>query len=142
MKTNHSLDNVANRVADLIVGLEAQLRWNAGSDFIEKAPAMGNVSLSKFRFQSNIQPARQLIRFRWRAGETATVLRRPDAGPAASDGVVVPFFPAMPENASAPQENVGEGRAIRFTLNTRPIFIGDVWVLGGQSNMEFPITKA
>ncbi len=45
---------------------------------------------------------------------------------------------AMPAN-SAPQTMTIAGKS--ETLKLENILVGDVWVLGGQSNMEFPITK-
>ena len=45
---------------------------------------------------------------------------------------------AMPAN-STPQVMTVKGKA--KTLKMDNILVGDVWVLGGQSNMEFPITK-
>jgi len=44
----------------------------------------------------------------------------------------------MPANRS-PQTMTIAGKSETLTLED--ILIGDVWVLGGQSNMEFPITK-
>ncbi len=45
---------------------------------------------------------------------------------------------AMPAN-STPQTMTIAGKS--ETLKLENILMGDVWVLGGQSNMEFPITK-
>lgn len=47
-------------------------------------------------------------------------------------------FPAMPADAS-PQSMVVQGS--EKTLELTNILIGDVWILGGQSNMEFPLER-
>ncbi len=47
-------------------------------------------------------------------------------------------LPAMPASA-APQAMTVEGAKATLTLDN--ILIGDVWVLGGQSNMEFELAK-
>jgi len=45
---------------------------------------------------------------------------------------------AMPAN-SAPQAMTVKGKSLTLTLEN--ILVGDVWLLGGQSNMAFPISK-
>ena len=45
---------------------------------------------------------------------------------------------AMPAN-SAPQKLTVRGRDKTLTLEN--VLVGDVWLLGGQSNMEFPISR-
>ncbi len=47
-------------------------------------------------------------------------------------------FPAMSANATPAQLTV-KGKEKEITLDN--ILIGDVWILGGQSNMEFPLDK-
>ena len=47
-------------------------------------------------------------------------------------------FPAMPASAD-PIEITVKGKSKRITLNN--VLVGDVWVLGGQSNMEHPISR-
>jgi sialate O-acetylesterase len=47
-------------------------------------------------------------------------------------------FPAMSAGAE-PRTLVVKGREKTLTLEN--ILVGDVWVLGGQSNMEFPLTR-
>lgn len=47
-------------------------------------------------------------------------------------------LPAMPAN-SEPQTLLVKGNKTTLTLDN--ILVGDVWLLGGQSNMEFPISK-
>ena len=47
-------------------------------------------------------------------------------------------FPAMKESSS-PTKMTIKGKDETLTLEN--ILIGDIWILGGQSNMEFPLTK-
>jgi len=65
------------------------------------------------------------------AGQTANTV----AGPDRSWKVTLK---AMPANAT-PQVMTIKGQNKTLTLDN--ILIGDVWILGGQSNMEFEITK-
>ena len=44
----------------------------------------------------------------------------------------------VPAN-NAPQTLTVKGKSATLTLEN--ILVGDVWILGGQSNMEFPISK-
>ena len=49
-----------------------------------------------------------------------------------------PALPAMPANAT-PQRMTVKGATNTLVLDN--ILLGDVWVLGGQSNMEHPISR-
>ena len=40
---------------------------------------------------------------------------------------------------SVPQTMLVKGKSATLTLEN--ILVGDVWILGGQSNMEFPISR-
>lgn len=57
---------------------------------------------------------------------------------AAADSTWSVTFPAMPAN-STPQEM--KTRSGASTIHLDNILIGDVWLLGGQSNMEHPISR-
>lgn len=65
------------------------------------------------------------------AGRTATTTAAPDR----SWTVRLPAMPAC----TTPRTMIIEGRNTTLTLEN--ILVGDVWILGGQSNMEFEIAK-
>lgn len=65
------------------------------------------------------------------AGQQQSVVASPDR----SWKVSLTSMPANPD----PQTLTIEGQKKTLTLNN--ILIGDVWVLGGQSNMEFPLDR-
>jgi sialate O-acetylesterase len=113
-----------------------------GKDFTE-VPAVGRGLCLHNLFQSDmvLQRDKPIRIWGWAApDETVTVSFAGQKQPAkaAEDRSWKVTFPAMPANA-APQEMVVKGKDETLTLKN--ILIGDVWVLGGQSNMEFPITR-
>jgi sialate O-acetylesterase len=114
----------------------------AGKDFTE-VPAIGSGLCLHNLFQSDmvLQRDKPIRIWGWAApGETVTVSFAGQArtAKAANDRSWKVSFPALPANA-APQEIVVKGEDKTLTLNN--ILLGDVWVLGGQSNMEFPIER-
>jgi sialate O-acetylesterase len=119
-----------------------QPKLEHGKDFIE-VPAVGNGLCLHNLFQSDmvLQRDKPIRIWGWAApGETVIVsfAGQTQTAKAAEDRSWKVTFPAMPANA-APQEMVVKSKAETLTLKN--ILLGDVWVLGGQSNMEFPITK-
>ena len=122
-----------------------------GKDFIE-TPALANGLSLPNLFQSDmvLQRDKPIRIWGWAAGgETVTVSFAGQTQTAKADevqlgsvkAVMVPWkvtFPAMPANTT-PQEIVVKGTDRTLTLKN--ILIGDVWVLGGQSNMEFQTPK-
>ena len=120
-----------------------QSKLERGKDFIE-VPAISDGLCLHNLFQSAmvLQRDKPIRIWGWAApGESVTVsfAGQTQTAKAAEDRSWKVTFPAMPANA-APQEIVVKGKDETLTL--RNILIGDVWVLGGQSNMEFPIEKA
>ncbi len=67
---------------------------------------------------------------------TASFAGQKQTAVAAKDRSWKVTFPAMPAN-DKPQQITVKGKDKALTLEN--ILIGDVWVLGGQSNMELPL---
>ena len=106
-------------------------------------PAIGAGLCMSNAFQTNmvLQRDKPLKIWGWAdAGEQVTVAcsgQQATATAAADRSWQVTLNP-MPANSS-PQTMTVTGPSTTLTLEN--ILIGDVWVLGGQSNMEFPIYK-
>ena len=113
-----------------------------GESVVESPATEEGLSLHHL-FQSNMVLQRdQPIAVWGRAepGETVTVTfdGREQAATAAADRTWRVVLPALPASA-APRAMVVRGEAVTLTLDN--ILVGDIWVCGGQSNMEFPIAK-
>jgi len=113
-----------------------------GKDFIE-TPALGNGLFLANLFQSDmvLQRDKPIRIWGWAApGETVSVsfAGQSQTAKAAADRSWTVTFSALQAN-SAPAEMVVKGKEKTLALNN--ILLGDVWVLGGQSNMEFQIPK-
>jgi len=120
----------------------AQPKLEPGKDRVE-TPAIGEGLCLHNLFQSNMVLQRdQPIRlWGWAAaGEsiTASFGGKEQTTKAAADRTWSVSFPAMPAS-SDPAKLMVKGASATLTLDN--ILIGDVWVLGGQSNMEFEISK-
>jgi sialate O-acetylesterase len=94
-------------------------------------------------FQSNmvLQRDKPLSIWGWApAGEEVTVSfgGQKQTAKAATDTSWKVVLPAMPANAT-PQQLVVQGKAQTITLDN--ILIGDIWVMGGQSNMQHPLSN-
>lgn len=94
-------------------------------------------------FQSNmvIQRDKPVSIWGWAdAGEEVTVTfnGKEQTATASKDRAWKVTFPAM-SGSSEPLKLTVKGEEKTLTLND--ILVGDVWLLGGQSNMEFPISK-
>ena len=113
-----------------------------GEDFV-RAPAIGDgLSVSNV-FQSNmvVQRDKPLTVWGWAgAGEKVTVSLAGKTGEAVAgkDRAWKVVLEALPADNS-PQ--VMKIQGAKDTLKLENILVGDVWVLGGQSNMEFDIVK-
>lgn len=94
-------------------------------------------------FQSNmvLQRDKPIHVWGWAdAGETVTVsfVGEEASATAAADRSWKVTLPAVPAHAT-PQTMIIKGRDRPLTLEN--ILVGDVWILGGQSNMEFELAK-
>ena len=69
---------------------------------------------------------------------TVTFGGRKQTAKAAADKSWKVVLPAMPAN-STPQQMVVQGRGKTIKLDN--ILIGDIWVMGGQSNMQHPLSN-
>ncbi len=104
-------------------------------------PAVGEGLWVSNVFQTNMVLQRDKPIFIWgwaEPGETVTVAfaGKTTTATADKDRAWKAEVPALPANAT-PQTMTIKGKAKTVTLDN--ILIGDVWVLGGQSNMEHPI---
>ncbi len=117
-------------------------KLETGKDLIE-VPAMGSGLCLHNLFQSDmvLQRDKPIRIWGWAApGETVTVTfaGQTQTATAAADRSWKVTFSAQPANTT-PQEMVFKGK--NQTIALKNILIGDVWLLGGQSNMEFPISN-
>ena len=106
-------------------------------------PAIGDGLCVSNVFQTNmvLQRNKPIHVWGWaEPGEQVTVTFSGEtaSGKADKDRAWKVTLPAKPAN-SKPQKITVKGK--RKTLVLDNILVGDVWVLGGQSNMEFPISK-
>ncbi len=107
------------------------------------APAVSDGLCVSNVFQSHmvLQRDRPIAIWGWAApGEEVTVSfgDARESARAAADRAWRVELPARPANAS-PERLVVAGRGATLTLED--VLVGDVWVLGGQSNMEFELAK-
>ena len=132
-------------LAPLVVGVTAAAAATKGmpkEDVIE-VPAIGAGLCVSNAFQTNmvLQRDKPLTIWGWAAaGEPVTVAcagQEASATAAADRSWQVTLQP-MPATRT-PQTLTIKGKTAVLTLEN--ILVGDVWVLGGQSNMEFPINK-
>ena len=106
-------------------------------------PAIGNgLSVSNV-FQTNmvLQRDKPIHVWGWaEPGEQVTVIfaGRQASGQAGNDHAWKVTLPALSAN-SKPQQLTVQGKDKTLVLDN--ILVGDVWVLGGQSNMEFELAK-
>ena len=122
--------------------VRAQGEPEEGKDWVE-APAVGDGLCVHNLFQSNtvIQRDKPVRVWGWAApGEKVTVSFAGQTQSAKTDKERLwrVTLTAMKANAT-PQTMTIKGK--NKTLTLKNILIGDVWILGGQSNMEFPIGR-
>ena len=106
-------------------------------------PAIGEGLCVSNAFQTNmvIQRDKPIHVWGWaEPGEqvTVTFAGRQASGQAGKDRAWKVTLPALPAN-SKPQQMTVLGKDRTLVLDN--ILVGDVWVLGGQSNMEFELAK-
>jgi len=106
-------------------------------------PAIGEGLCVHNLFQTNmvIQRDKPIAIWGWAAsGEKVTVsfAGQKQTATAGGDRAWKVTFPAMKANPAS-QELTVQGKGKTLTLEN--VLIGDVWILGGQSNMEFPIAN-
>jgi len=127
-------------VAGLLTPLAAQKMPRQN---VVEIPAIGEGLCLHNLFQSNmvIQRNKPVNLWGWaKPGEkvTVTLAGKRETATAGKDRSWKVTFPAMPAN-SKPINVMIKGMSKTLTLEN--ILVGDVWVLGGQSNMEFPLHK-
>jgi len=120
----------------------AEEKLEPGKDRID-VPAIGAGLWMHNLFQSGmvIQRDKPIRIWGWaEPGEKVTVTfgEKTQSSTADADRSWKVELPALPAS-SEPRTMVVQGKA--KTIKLEDILIGDVWLLGGQSNMEFPIYK-
>ena len=111
-------------------------------DVIE-IPAIGPGLHLHNLFQSNmvLQRGKPISLWGWAdAGAKVSVKLkgREQATTAAKDRSWKVTFPALPASSKPLRISVQSGEE---TLSLQNVLVGDVWILGGQSNMEFPLSR-
>jgi len=129
-------------VALLTVPILAKEKPEPVKDRID-APATGTGLCVHNAFQSNmvIQRDKPIRVWGWaKPGDVVTVSFAGKQGSATTnkEGTWSVTLPSMPANP-APQQMVIKGKAEAVTLDN--ILLGDIWVLGGQSNMQHPLSR-
>ena len=120
----------------------AEEKLEPGKDRID-VPAIGDGLCLHNLFQSGmvLQRDKPIRIWGWaEPGEKVTVTfgDQTQSATAAADRSWKVELPALPAS-SEPRRLVVQGKA--KTIKLENILLGDVWLLGGQSNMEFPIHK-
>lgn len=110
---------------------------------VVEVPAIGEGLCVSNVFQSNMVLQREKPIHIWgwaESGEQVTVsfVGEETSVKAAQDRAWKVTLPAVPAHAT-PQQLIVKGSDKTITLDN--ILVGDVWVLGGQSNMEFELAK-
>lgn len=110
---------------------------------VVEAPAIGTGLCVSNAFQTNmvLQRDKALVIWGWAdPGEEVTVsfAGQEAKSAAAADRSWQVSLKPIPAN-NTPQIMTVKGK--NTTLSLENVLVGDVWVLGGQSNMEFPINK-
>ncbi len=127
------------------------LAWGAGADEAPLVRGEDRIDVPAIReglsphnlFQSNmvIQRDRPVRIWGWATpGETVTVVfaGQTETAVAGEDRAWEVTLAAMPVNA-APRTMTIRGRDQALAFEN--VLVGDIWVLGGQSNMEFPLSR-
>ncbi len=121
----------------------AALAQNMPKADVVDVPAIADGLCVSNVFQSNmvVQRDKPVVIWGWAApGEEVTVSFGNDrqTTQAAADRTWRVTLASRPANA-APQQLVVQGKDARLVLDN--VLVGDVWLLGGQSNMEFELEK-
>ncbi len=122
--------------------VDAAEKLEQGKDRID-TPAIGSGLCVHNLFQSNmvVQRDKPIPIWGWATpGETITVTfgEKTQLATAAADRSWKVELPAMPASAES-RAIIVRGKASKIELTN--ILVGDVWLLGGQSNMEFELHK-
>jgi sialate O-acetylesterase len=122
--------------------LHAEEKLEPGKDRID-TPGIGSGLCVHNLFQSNmiVQRDKPIPIWGWAApGETVTVsfAGHDQSSAAAADRSWKVELPALPASAE-PRTITVQGKEAKIELTN--ILVGDVWLLGGQSNMEFELAK-
>lgn len=122
--------------------VNAQVKPKEGKDWVA-VPAVGDGLCVNNLFQSNmvIQRDKPVRVWGWAtSGEEVVVsfAGQSQAAKADKNRLWQVMLTAMKANAT-PQNMTIKGASKRLTFEN--ILIGDIWVLGGQSNMEFPLSR-
>ena len=116
---------------------------NMPREDVVEVPAVGEELCVSNVFQTNMVLQRDKPMSIWGWGDpgesvVVTFAGNEQTAAAAEDRTWKVTLPAMPAS-SEPRSLVVKGAHTTLTLNN--ILVGDVWVLGGQSNMEFPLDR-
>lgn len=127
----------------LSVTARAAEKLEHGKDRLD-TPAIGAGLCVHNAFQSNmvIQRDKPIRIWGWaQPGEKVNVTfgGKTESATAAADRSWKVEFPAQAANAQ-PQHMLVEGKSQKIEMDN--ILIGDVWLMAGQSNMEFPLQKS
>ena len=110
---------------------------------VVEVPAVGEGLCVSNVFQTNmvLQRDKPIAVWGWATPGERVAVRfggKESTATAADDRRWKVTLPALPAN-SEPVEMTVHGK--EKTLTLKNILVGDVWILGGQSNMEFPLSK-
>ncbi len=142
-KTYSTILLVALTASITALSLGAEEKLEQGKDRID-APAIGSGLSVHNLFQSHmvVQRDKPIRIWGWaKAGEKVAVTfaeKTPTITTAAADRVWKVELPALPAS-SEPRAMIVQTKTEKIELTN--ILIGDVWLLGGQSNMEFELHK-
>ena len=144
MNNKTAFNGLATLLLTVVVGttLAAPKKEMPKEDVID-VPAIGQGLCVHNLFQSNmvLQRDKPVAIWGWAtAGEKVTVsfANQTQTATADKDRAWKVMLTAMPANAQ-PQKMTVQGKDKTLTLEN--ILVGDIWVLGGQSNMEFPLAN-
>jgi len=141
-KINYATVIVGLAVSLMTTQVRAAEKLERGKDRID-TPAIGAGMCVHNLFQSNmvLQRDKPIRIWGWaKPGENVTVSfgGKTQSCTAATDRMWKVELPALPAS-SEPRSIVVQGVSEKIELTN--ILVGDVWVLGGQSNMEFELAK-
>jgi sialate O-acetylesterase len=144
MKNSRLFNGLAIWLLTMIAGtsIAAEKKGMPRADVID-VPAVGEGLCVSNVFQTNmvVQRDKPVTIWGWAGpGQKVTVsfANKQQTAAAGKDRSWKVTFPAMPAS-SVPAKMTVKGKEKTLTLTN--ILVGDVWVLGGQSNMEFPLSK-
>jgi sialate O-acetylesterase len=144
MKNRTAFSGMAALLLTMVVGttLAAPQKAMPKEDVID-VPAIGQGLCVHNLFQSNmvLQRDKPVAIWGWAtAGEKITVsfANQTQTATAGKDRTWKVMLTALTTNAQ-PQKLTVQGKEKTLTLEN--ILVGDIWVLGGQSNMEFPLAN-